>query len=172
MKRIIRLTESDLARIVKRVIKENNISEIYKVVTPEEIEKFKTELLNLFNKYLIEKNIPENYLSYRDIKHDYDLWRKRNMSKFIRRPSKRFDDEIEYDELSQYEKEEWKELQKTNINMIGKLFEELISYYENEYNSLEENSKIKNGINDVLDVLTFEYTSYLEHIMYPKKHGY
>jgi hypothetical protein len=56
--------------------------------------------------------------------------------------------------------------------MIGKLFEELISYYENEYNSLEEDSKMKNGINDVLDVLTFEYTSHLEHIMYPKKHGY
>jgi hypothetical protein len=77
-----RLTESDLARIVRRVIKENNISEIYKVITPEEIEKFKTELIDLFNNYLIEKNIPGNYLRYGDIQHDYDLWRKRNMSKF------------------------------------------------------------------------------------------
>ena len=91
------------------------------------------------------------------------------MSKFMRRPSKRFDDEFEYDELSQYEKEEWKMLWKTNIEMIGKLFEELLSDYENEYNSLEEDSKMKNGINDVLDVLTFEYTSYIEHILYPNK---
>lgn len=164
-----RLTESDLIRIVKRVIKENNISEIYKVITLEEIEKFKTDLINLFDKYLLEKSIPGNYLRYGDIQHDYNLWRKRNMSKFIRRPSKRFDDEFEYDELSQYEKEEWKMLWKTNIEMIGKLFEELISDYENEYNSLEEDSKMKNGINDVLDVLTFEYTSYIEHILYPNK---
>jgi len=164
-----RLTESDLIRIVKRVIKENNISEIYKVITPEEIEKFKTDLINLFDKYLLEKSIPGNYLRYGDIQHDYNLWRKRNMSKFTRRPSKRFDDEFEYDELSQYEKEEWKMLWKTNIEMIGKLFEELISDYENEYNSLEEDSKMKNGINDVLDVLTFEYTSYIEHILYPNK---
>jgi hypothetical protein len=164
-----RLTERDLSRIVRRVIKENNISEIYKVITPEEIEKFKTDLINLFDKYLLEKSIPGNYLRYGDIQHDYNLWRKRNMSKFMRRPSKRFDDEFEYDELSQYEKEEWKMLWKTNIEMIGKLFEELISDYENEYNSLEEDSKMKNGINDVLDVLTFEYTSYIEHILYPNK---
>jgi hypothetical protein len=172
MKRIIRLTESDLARIVKRVIKENNISEIYKVITPEEIEKFKTDLVSLFNDYILEKSVPGNYLRYSDIQHYYNLWRKKNMSKFIRRPSKRFDDEIEYDELSQNEKEQWKPLWKTNIERIGKLFEELLSDYENQVNTLEDDSKLKSGVSDVLDVLFFEYTSHLEHILYPKKHGY
>jgi len=164
-----RLTESDLTRIVKLIIREGFISEIYKVITPEEIEKFKTDLINLFNKYLLEKSVPGNYLRYGDIQHDYNLWRKKNMAKFTRRPSKRFDDEIEYDELSQHQKEEWRSLWMTNIERLGKLFEELISDYENEYNSLEEDSKIKNGISDVLDVLTFDYTSYIEHILYPNR---
>jgi len=172
MKKIIRLTERDLSRIVRRVIKENSLSEKYNIITPEEIEKFKTDLINLFDKYLLEKSIPGNYLRYGDIQHDYNLWRKRNMSKFMRRPSKRFDDEFEYDELSQNEKEEWKSLWKTNIEMIGKLFEELISYYENEYNSLEEDSPTESGIRDILNVLGFEYTTHIEHILYPKKHGY
>ena len=100
MKRIVRLTERDLTRIVRRVIIENNISDIYKIVTPEEIEKFETDLIDLFEKYLLGED--------EHLKHNYDLWKKRNMLKFTRRPSKRFDDEIEYDELSKYEKEEWK----------------------------------------------------------------
>jgi len=161
MKRIVRLTERDLTRIVRRVIIENNISDIYKIVTPEEIEKFETDLIDLFEKYLLGED--------EHLKHNYDLWKKRNMLKFTRRPSKRFDDEIEYDELSKYEKEEWKTLRNTNVKMIGKLFEELISNYENEYNSLEDDSKIKYKISNILDVLYFEYQTHLEHIMYPNK---
>ena len=91
------------------------------------------------------------------------------MSKYTRRPSKRFDDEIEYDELSKNEQEELYDLRNTNIKKIGKLFEKLIENYENKYDLLDEDSKIKSGIEDVLDVLNFEYTSYLEHIMYPNK---
>ena len=117
--------------------------------------------IDLFEKYLLGED--------EHLKHNYDLWKKRNMLKFTRRPSKRFDDEIEYDELSKYEKEEWKTLRNTNVKMIGKLFEELISNYENEYNSLEDDSKIKYKISNILDVLYFEYQTHLEHIMYPNK---
>ena len=100
MKKVIRLTESDLARIIRRVIMEGSISEIYKVITDEEIENFKMDLLKLLNGHILGKMNPENYLRYNDIQHSYNLWRKKNMSKYTRRPSKRFDDEIEYDELS------------------------------------------------------------------------
>jgi len=172
MKKVIRLTESDLVRIVKRVIKENkegSISKIYEVITDEEIENFKINLLELLNKHILGKMNPENYLTHYDIQHSYDLWRKKNMSKYTRRPSKRFDDEIEYDELSKNEQEELNDLRNTNIKKIGKLFEKLNENYENKYDLLDEDSKIKSGIEDVLDVLNFEYTSYLEHIMYPNK---
>ena len=172
MKKVIRLTESDLFRIVKRVIKENkkgSISEIYKEITNEEIENFKIDLLELLNKHILGRMNPENYLRYDDIHHSYNIWRKKNMSKYTRRPSKRFDDEIEYDELSKNEQEELVDLKNTNIKKIGKLFEELIDYYQNKYDLIEEDSGIKSGIEDVLDVLNFEYTSYLEHIMYPNK---
>ena len=91
------------------------------------------------------------------------------MSKYTRRPSKRFDDEIEYYELSKNEQEELIDLKNTNIKKIGKLFEELIDHYERKYDLVGENSEIESGIKDVLSVLNFEYTSYLEHIMYPKK---
>jgi len=172
MKKIIRLTESDLTRIVKRVIKENeegSISEIYKVITDEEIENFKINLLELLNKHILGRMNRENYLNHYDIQHSYNLWRKKNMSKYTRRPSKRFDDEIEYDELSKNKQEELIDLRNTNIKKIGKLFEELIEHYKNKYDLIEEDSGIKSGIADVLDVLNFEYTSYLEHIMYPNK---
>ena len=169
MKKIIRLTESDLARIIRRVIMEGSISEIYKVITDEEIENFKMDLLKLLNGHILGKMNPENYLRYNDIKHSYNLWRKKNMSKYTRRPSKRFDDEIEYDELSKNEQEELIDLKNTNIKKIGKLFEELIDHYERKYDLVGENSEIESGIKDVLSVLNFEYTSYLEHIMYPKK---
>jgi dTDP-D-glucose 4,6-dehydratase len=169
MKKIIRLTESDLARIIRRVIMEGSISEIYKVITDEEIENFKMDLLKLLNGHILGKMNPENYLRYNDIQHSYNLWRKKNMSKYTRRPSKRFDDEIEYDELSKNEQEELIDLKNTNIKKIGKLFEELIDHYERKYDLVGENSEIESGIKDVLSVLNFEYTSYLEHIMYPKK---
>ncbi len=169
MKKIIRLTESDLARIIRRVIMEGSISEIYKVITDEEIENFKMDLLKLLNGHILGKMNPENYLRYNDIQHSYNVWRKKNMSKYTRRPSKRFDDEIEYDELSKNEQEELIDLKNTNIKKIGKLFEELIDHYERKYDLVGENSKIESGIKDVLSVLNFEYTSYLEHIMYPKK---
>jgi dTDP-D-glucose 4,6-dehydratase len=169
MKKVIRLTESDLARIIRRVIMEGSISEIYKVITDEEIENFKMDLLKLLNGHILGKMNPENYLRYNDIQHSYNLWRKKNMSKYTRRPSKRFDDEIEYDELSKNEQEELIDLKNTNIKKIGKLFEELIDHYERKYDLVGENSEIESGIKDVLSVLNFEYTSYLEHIMYPKK---
>ena len=169
MKKVIRLTESDLARIIRRVIMEGSISEIYKVITDEEIENFKMDLLKLLNGHILGKMNPENYLRYNDIQHSYNLWRKKNMSKYTRRPSKRFDDEIEYDELSKNEQEEFIDLKNTNIKKIGKLFEELIDHYERKYDLVGENSEIESGIKDVLSVLNFEYTSYLEHIMYPKK---
>ena len=169
MKKVIRLTESDLARIISRVIMEGSISEIYKVITDEEIENFKMDLLKLLNGHILGKMNPENYLRYNDIQHSYNLWRKKNMSKYTRRPSKRFDDEIEYDELSKNEQEELIDLKNTNIKKIGKLFEELIDHYERKYDLVGENSEIESGIKDVLSVLNFEYTSYLEHIMYPKK---
>jgi len=169
MKQVIRLTESDLARIIRRVIMEGSISEIYKVITDEEIENFKMDLLKLLNGHILGKMNPENYLRYNDIQHSYNLWRKKNMSKYTRRPSKRFDDEIEYDELSKNEQEELIDLKNTNIKKIGKLFEELIDHYERKYDLVGENSEIESGIKDVLSVLNFEYTSYLEHIMYPKK---
>jgi hypothetical protein len=148
---------------------EGSISEIYKVITDEEIENFKMDLLKLLNGHILGKMNPENYLRYNDIQHSYNLWRKKNMSKYTRRPSKRFDDEIEYDELSKNEQEELIDLKNTNIKKIGKLFEELIDHYERKYDLVGENSEIESGIKDVLSVLNFEYTSYLEHIMYPKK---
>lgn len=165
MKRIVRLTEKDLTRIVRRVINENSISEIYKIVTPEEIKKFETDLIDLFDEYLSDGDERRS-----NLQHKFNLWKTRHVNKYIRRPSKRFNDEIEYDELSKYEKEEWKTLRKTNVEMIGKLFEELISNYENEYNSIEEDSKIKNRIKDIMDVLYFDYITYFEHIMYSDKH--
>ena len=143
MKKVIRLTESDLARIIRRVIMEGSISEIYKVITDEEIENFKMDLLKLLNGHILGKMNPENYLRYNDIQHSYNLWRKKNMSKYTRRPSKRFDDEIEYDELSKNEQEELIDLKNTNIKKIGKLFEELIDHYERKYDLVGENSEIE-----------------------------
>lgn len=171
MKKIIRLTESDLTRIVRRVIKENYISENYKIITSEEVQKIKSDLEDLFNNYIIEKMVPENGLHYSDITHYYNLWRKKNISHFTRRPSKKFGDELEYDELSKDQKDEWKELWKTNIETLGKLFEELINTYEEQYKKLEDDSSMKNGLSDVLDVLYFDYDTYFEHVMYPKKHN-
>ncbi len=173
MKRIIKLTESDLTRIIKRVIKESYVSEIYNVITPEEIQKFKEDIDNLFKKHIVENMIPGNNISYSDLQFDYNLWRKKFMSKYIRRSSKNFGDEIEFDELSDNQKDEWKELWKKNINTIGKLFEELISDYEGKYNNIvgtEDKSNLKKSIGNILEVLYHEYQTYLEHIMYPKKH--
>jgi len=169
MKRIIKLTEADLTRIVKRVIKESYVSENYEIITPEEIQRLKEELENLLNNHIAENMKPHNYVPLNHLLFDYNRWRKNNIGKFTRRHSKRLGDEIEYDELSKYEKEEYLELRKKNIMSIGKLFEELISNYEKQKQNLEDDSKMKNSIGDVLTILYGEYYDHLEHIMYPKK---
>ena len=169
MKRIIKLTESDLTRIIKRVIKESYVSENYEIITPEEIQRLKEDLENLLNNHIDENMKPHNYVPFSHLLFDYNRWRKNNISKFTRRHSKKFGDEIEYDELSKYEKEEYLELRKKNIMLIGKLFEELISNYEKQKQNLGDESKMKNSIDDVLNTLYGEYYDHLEHIMYPKK---
>jgi len=143
------------------------ISEIYKIVTPEEIEKFETDLKVLFDEYLSDRDEDSN------LQHKFDLWKKRHISKFTRRPSKKFNDEIEYDELSDDKKEECETLRKTNVEMIGKLFEKLISNYENIKDRIQDPRKVTGmleKIEKIIDVLYFQYVIYFKHIMYPDKH--
>jgi hypothetical protein len=103
----------------------------------------------------------------RQLQHSYNLYRKKNIGHFIRRPSKKFEDVFEYDELSQQEKEEWKELWKTNIQSFLNMFEEIINKYEKQYDNLKDGSRMKTGINDVLNVLYFDFENWKD-VMYPK----
>ena len=72
MKKIIRLTETDLTKIVKRIINESQ--DPLSQFTEEELEKIYKEVLNMSNPVFFEDWEARNYLYYKVANKDEELF--------------------------------------------------------------------------------------------------
>jgi hypothetical protein len=87
MKKVIRLTESDLTRIVKRIINESQ--DPISKYTEEELENISREVINMSQPEFFEDWDAKNYLYYEVANKDEELYD--SLVKWIKDNKKGFD---------------------------------------------------------------------------------
>ena len=139
------------------------------LLTDDDITRFKTNLEKLFDEQILVR-ISDPYSQRLDIGHEFNLYRKKNISQFLKsRPSKEWGNEKEWEDLSPSEQQEWKSVWEANIHKVGGMIKELIEKYNKQFEDVGE-GKMRTAIKEVLNTLTDDYDNYYGHIIEP--HNY
>lgn len=138
-------------------------------LTDADIAKFREEIKKLFDNNILYR-ISDIYSTRDQAAHEYSLYRKKNVTKFLRsRPSKTLGDDVNWDELTDLEKKEWKSVWEANIRKYGAMIKELAGEYEKQLEEVGE-GKMKDPLIETINALYDDYDTYLGHIIEP--HNY
>lgn len=131
-----------------------------KIATPKEIERLRQYIYDIVDEFALGwKVLMDKYADEEGFSYNFGrLLRKPEGTLFFTRKH------IDPEELTYQEKQEWEKNRIENIKLIGALIKELISEYENQYES--ESDEIKKArILWVIRALREEYAVYYEHII-------
>ena len=140
-------------------------------LTDEAVVRFKEELKKILDNNIL--NRISNVYSHREQAGDeYQSYRKKNMSKFMKKePSKRWGNDLEWSELTDQEKKEWKNIWESNIYKLGTMIKELASEYEEQISGVED-GKMKNAIIETINALQEDYDLSFGHVIEPSKYNF
>ena len=94
------------------------------------------------------------------------------MSKFMKKePSKRWGNDLEWSELTDQEKKEWKNIWESNIYKLGSMIKELAGEYEEQLSGVED-GKMKNAIIETINALQEDYDLSFGHVIEPSKYNF
>jgi len=140
-------------------------------LTDADIAKFREEIKELFDNNILNR-ISDIYSTRDQAAHEYSLYRKKNVSKFLRsRPSKTLGDDVNWDDLTDQEKEAWKSVWGSNIRKYGVMIKELAGEYEKQLEEVGE-GKMKNALIETVNTLYDDYDTFLGHIIEPEKYKF
>lgn len=140
-------------------------------LTDADIAKFREEIKELFDNNILDR-ISDIYSARDQAAHEYSLYRKKNVTKFLRsRPSKTLGDDVNWDELTGQEKEEWKSVWESNIRKYGAMIKELAGEYEKQLEEVGE-GKMKAPLIETINALYDDYDTYLGHVIEPEKYKF
>ena len=140
-------------------------------LTDEAVVRFKEELKKILDNNIL--NRISNVYSHREQAGDeYQSYRKKNMSKFMKKePSKRWGNDLEWSELTDQEKKEWKNIWGSNIYKLGAMLKELVGEYEEQLSGVED-GKMKNAIIETINALQEDYDLSFGHVIEPSKYNF
>lgn len=140
-------------------------------LTDEAVVRFKEELKKILDNNIL--NRISNVYSHREQAGDeYQSYRKKNMSKFMKKePSKRWGNDLEWSELTDQEKKEWKNIWESNIYKLGSMIKELAGEYEEQLSGVED-GKMKNAIIETINALQEDYDLSFGHVIEPSKYNF
>lgn len=140
-------------------------------LTDADIAKFKADIEKLFDEQILVRT-SDHYSQRLDIDHAFNLYRKKNISQFLKvRPSKKWGNDVEWEELSPSEQQEWKSAWEANIRKVGAMIKEFIEKYNKQLEEVGE-GKMKTALVEVLNTLTDDYDNYYGHIIEPEKYKF
>lgn len=140
-------------------------------LTDEAVVRFKEDLKKILDDNIL--NRISNVYSHREQAGDeYQSYRKKNMSKFMKKePSKKWGNDLEWSELTDQEKKEWKNIWESNIYKLGTMLKELAGEYEEQLSGVED-GKMKNAIIETINALQEDYDLSFGHVIEPSKYNF
>lgn len=140
-------------------------------LTDEAVVRFKEDLKKILDDNIL--NRISNVYSHREQADDeYQSYRKKNMSKFMKKePSKKWGNDLEWSELTDQEKKEWKNIWESNIYKLGTMIKELAGEYEEQLSGVED-GKMKNAIIETINALQEDYDLSFGHVIEPSKYNF